>query len=557
MSVRINKTEIAIYTEFRDIFRDDKAYYRKRKKIVDVLNESATAPRVKDFCAKKKINKIELADILKILLDAQVFESLAKAKLRFPTLFQLSLEQLKLKENRESEAAESEAGVIAASIQGDLVPEPENKDGRRDSGISCPPTPPPLAIILKPSIFDPPVIEASPTTQPTKPTNNIELSVADTVKAKMPNLFPVYLPYIVQHTLTTEAQRILENACYDHAKQWFPDCITQEQFQHPENAELPMWCRLIKKKHKSLIEDAYNTAALGPKSLKGTIGSLENLRHTAVHRLKTHSKGLEDLLQNAVRFSKYLKDEQKTDKLEEILEKAKELSTNLENEKILLRNNLEKELEEIEEMRRELRRREEQALKDIIEDDKMARNAITLIFPRAIGGVRDADTETEGTEVGTSEIQSVPSDFEEGGSLGNIQGDENELEGMAEVANNDPTSLEISPFVLWEISPAPLEAPPVLSKAPPPVLLERPSPVPLEIPSPRLSRHLDIDKTPPPALEGPGDNSNRGPGFWGNIFGTHRVAESKMEVVVLAKKKQKREKTQKVEDMKDKEGEIE
>ncbi|KAF3906753.1 hypothetical protein AA313_de0203985 [Arthrobotrys entomopaga] len=222
-----------------------------------------------------------------------------------------------------------------------------------------------------------------------------EPSVADVTQPKIPNLFPVYLPYPAQHILMTEAQRILERACYDYTGRWLPEILDREQFQHPENAELSKWVKLLEESYKKLPHDAYDESVFLSNSLTQTVFGIVNLRHTAVHRIKTHSKGLEDMLEGAVRFARFLKDETNQTKLQAILDKARELSLNLEAEKILLQSKLEKELVEIETAKRELIRREAYALEQIIHDDKRARNMITLDVSGINKDDKDVNDETD------------------------------------------------------------------------------------------------------------------------------------------------------------------
>ncbi|KAF3934039.1 hypothetical protein ABW19_dt0202638 [Dactylella cylindrospora] len=443
--------EPLVYSHFHDIFRGQKAAYRKLKKVREVLSSPDTNQRVQNFCQQRNLSEQTVVTTIKNLLDERVFEDLGKAKLKFPQLFQLSVELAKEKENRESEAAVSEAGYIEAisvkeedggegfdppNSSSDDEFEPEEpvavttKKKRRTRANT-------ITAINKPSVFAPPPSEIldegqatdtpelrAPKSRKRKKGNISELEdevpIAELVRKKTPKLFPVYLPYPVQHALTTEVQKVLEQACYDFVKAWLPDWISNEQFMHPQNAELPMWARLIKRKLKTLPAHAYDGALLAEEASLGRIIShIEDLRHTAVHRLKTQSKGLEQMLGSAVLFARTLKDERRTAYLEKILEKAKEASTELENEKIFMLNRLEKELEEIEQMRRQLRIREQNALAQILEDDRMARAVITIDLDQVRAEVLNGDipepvdvldlTTTSDRDDGAAEIPRTPS----------------------------------------------------------------------------------------------------------------------------------------------------
>ncbi|KAK6349630.1 hypothetical protein TWF696_005913 [Orbilia brochopaga] len=394
----ISETEAAIYSEFHDIFRGGKAAYRKPKTILKTFDDNLSLKsRLNLFCSSSGIPQASVLDTIKHLLEEEVFASPIKAKLRFPHIFQLSAGQLKEKEKWESEAAMSEAGAIAQSLQVNKIDgfdppeteEPQVVPTKRKKSASVEKRPyisifaPPRSEVGNP--LDGSTTSLSPTATAHTPVvlqKEVEAvvygeEVVDTVESKLPNLFPVYLPYPVQHKLTTEAQRILEHVCYDFVKTWLPEKTATEQFANPENAELPMWARLIKKKLKDLPAKSHDKSALKSESLLKVVVVIENLRHTAVHRLKTQSKGIEDMLEKAVMFAAFLKDE-RAEKLYRLLNKATELSSALENDKILLHNKLKQELKEIEEAIRVLKQREESALKRILEDDRLAREAISF-----------------------------------------------------------------------------------------------------------------------------------------------------------------------------------
>ncbi|EWC48501.1 hypothetical protein DRE_07735 [Drechslerella stenobrocha 248] len=404
--------EARIYSEFHDVFQQGKAALRKPKVIQKTLEETEDIKnRLEAFCNDAGVSQDAVVDTIKVLLRERVFENPTIAKVRFPHIFQLSPVQLRERERWESEAAMSEAGAIAQSLQADNAMHnfdpPEETPGKDAVPEIVPPTTPgkrKKSVGKKTSVFNPPASEIgcveddAVTLVVDGTTKRLKLSTAmvvlpkenesagsveelpdvpETVDGKIPNLFPVYLPYPVQHRFTREAQRILEHVCYDFVKKWLPQKAQQEQFAHPENAELSMWARLIKKKLKELPATSHNKDALGVETIEKVVQAIENLRHTAVHRLKTQTMGLVNMLDKAVIFASFLKDE-RAEILRRMLHKAMELSTALEYEKILLQNKLRRELEEIEEARRVLERREKLALAQILVDDRAARQAVSF-----------------------------------------------------------------------------------------------------------------------------------------------------------------------------------
>lgn len=77
-----------VYLACRAIFAGNNALLRKQKKILEVLRQHANVslkPLIKDFGEEKVL------EILKSLLEAQIFQSELKAKIEFPELFVTSL----------------------------------------------------------------------------------------------------------------------------------------------------------------------------------------------------------------------------------------------------------------------------------------------------------------------------------------------------------------------------------------------------------------------------------------------------------------------------------
>ncbi|KAK6523321.1 U4/U6-U5 snRNP complex subunit dib1 [Arthrobotrys megalospora] len=379
-------TESHIYRYFRSFFSEKaRCHYRKRRTIEKTLEEPEIKPSVDEFCTKYGLQPDTLAGTLRVLLAERVFEDLGQAKKRFPKMFQQSADQMNMREKWDSEAAKSEAALIAEWAE----EEAEFQD--------------PISPVeqKKPSIFDPPPSVVSHQTEANcmgdVPTNKLAtvykngdiaillpkqpprlISPEDRIKTKIPNIFPIYLPYHVQHTILTEAQSILEESCYYFVKRWLPKKVTEQQYRHPKNAELNMWIRLIGKKLKGglIPTEAYSgeIPALGKKSLK----TIEGLRHTVVHRLNTHSKGLENMLDHAVSFANFLQDNLRAVQLQKLLDLVRDRSALLESMGVYLSNELEKELTEIEEARQALLEREKKAINKMIKDNEKACQDITL-----------------------------------------------------------------------------------------------------------------------------------------------------------------------------------
>ncbi|KAK6362110.1 hypothetical protein TWF730_005807 [Orbilia blumenaviensis] len=215
------------------------------------------------------------------------------------------------------------------------------------------------------------------------PKENGGNGIPSSILAKIPNLSPVQLPYPAQHMILTLAQSILEKSCHTFIRKWDPKGLISNEFTHCENAELPKWINLTLHKLPSLPEKSIDKTALSinggpPLTIDALSTSLSQMRHTAVHRLRTPSGGLEYLLLNAVIFAKFLKDdEERVEKLQYMLDTTISLTGKLERKMNTSKENLSRELVEIEETRNEIDRWERMALLKILADDKTTRDFIT------------------------------------------------------------------------------------------------------------------------------------------------------------------------------------
>jgi len=129
-----------------------------------------------------------------------------------------------------------------------------------------------------------------------------------------PLLYPSDIPYIFQHTILVTAQSILEKCCYEFAKHWFPSKLENAGWDCAEAVELTKWTRIISHSEK-LPSDAL---AAGRSLSQDVLISVDLLRHTAVHRLRTTARGVSKLIQYALKFTETLKDSTRTLELEEL-----------------------------------------------------------------------------------------------------------------------------------------------------------------------------------------------------------------------------------------------
>ena len=120
-----------------------------------------------------------------------------------------------------------------------------------------------------------------------------------------PSVAPFDIPYPVQHALLVTTQNILEKCCHEFARKWFPFELEAAGWNCAEAVELTKWTRVILKHSEWLPREAFAVEGLLSQDI---LASVQLLRHTAVHRLRTTARGVRKLIQDAVTFAETLGD---------------------------------------------------------------------------------------------------------------------------------------------------------------------------------------------------------------------------------------------------------
>jgi hypothetical protein len=120
-----------------------------------------------------------------------------------------------------------------------------------------------------------------------------------------PSLLRSDVPYQVQHALLVTTQSILEKCCYAFARRWFPFEVEAAGWDCAEAVELTKWTRFILKHSERLPREAF---AIEGALLQDILASVQRLRHTAVHRLRTTLSGVRNLIRDAVTCAEALRD---------------------------------------------------------------------------------------------------------------------------------------------------------------------------------------------------------------------------------------------------------
>jgi hypothetical protein len=109
--------ERVVYLTFRNIFSGQDAHLRVLKKVQQRINTNASRDDVRRLIDEFQLDNV--AHVAKTLLEAEVFESTLKAKIRFPEVFDVSPEQSAEREESEKAALRTEAEATNDAIEHD------------------------------------------------------------------------------------------------------------------------------------------------------------------------------------------------------------------------------------------------------------------------------------------------------------------------------------------------------------------------------------------------------------------------------------------------------
>ena len=212
---------------------------------------------------------------------------------------------------------------------------------------------------------------------------------SESVSSSSPSLFPSYLSYISQHKLLNTVQRVLEDCCYDWVSKWMPSLLEERKWTCSEAVELGRWSTAIPTRFDTFSSDA--TSLGSGEALLAVFLATHPLRHAAVHRLRTSVRGLERMLENALKMVTALKDTRREGKLHDILEKFRSTVRAMEVNKIELEISLDKELGSIQQQRIALDNKERGARLGMFQQDREHTAQVSSLFESSIRNLIEID----------------------------------------------------------------------------------------------------------------------------------------------------------------------
>ena len=303
--------ERLVYLHCSSIFTGTDAEVRKLKKVTQILLKHKASIRglIDEFGLEN------VSVVAKKLLKERVFESLHRAQLRFPELFQRS-------EAEEVGGTDPEAEVVSFGIEAahealgnseeeDHEYSPMNWHGKHDGSLRTI-TPEELSSrSRRPSVEQRQVI--------LPPSLLCRDHVAQLIHHSDPNaiihgppselpwrLYPIHLPFRTQHRILTSVQSTLEVCCFNFGQTWAPRLMKAHHWDEPESIELTEWIKKFSTRTQNLPPSA--TRPIAGKSLNQVLVDTSRLRHTAVHRVPTSVEGIMGMLHAAHDFALALKD---------------------------------------------------------------------------------------------------------------------------------------------------------------------------------------------------------------------------------------------------------
>lgn len=167
--------------------------------------------------------------------------------------------------------------------------------------------------------------------------------------------------------MLVKAQNLLEQACFDFAKQAMPCVLQKNHWSCAEAVELNLWAKKFKSQ-RSALADAENKIGLLDRAK--FYESIKDIRHTAVHRLPVTAKQLEKFLADGEKLAGILGNELALAVLSSMASEAKRTISDMENHRSMLGAKLAGTAKRIADQRAELDRQEKSAIADMLKSDE-------------------------------------------------------------------------------------------------------------------------------------------------------------------------------------------
>ena len=380
-----------VYLHCSFIFSGENAKVRKLKKVIQFLSQHKVSIRT----LTSEFQLDEIAAVAKQLLEEGIFESLPRAKLRFPELFLQSGVQQTGKG-----ASEVRAAIIEATAPYKTLPSPnEEGDGPQETTHDESDTSPPN---IRPGTSSSTAHQDSATRgrviccyltlweryEWLICLRSLYVSIHEPSMNPVSTLQPVYLPFKTQHRILTFAQSILEECCLEFGKTWAPDLMEAQGWDEAESIELNRWTTSFSKYAEKLPPSA--TRPISGKSLNQILFDTNSLRHSAVHRLPKSAPEILDMLHAACFFAEALNDTMRMARIEGIKEQLTMSIHGIVHHQSLLKRKLSGKLEDLAKKKAEIEELERLEMEDMLQNDKIKRIEAGAVIENVIADLQRA-----------------------------------------------------------------------------------------------------------------------------------------------------------------------
>lgn len=213
-----------------------------------------------------------------------------------------------------------------------------------------------------------------------------------------------------------KVQCILEECCFIFASTSLPEAVSARGWEYPEAAELKQWIKLLQPREEEIAPSAISI--IPGRSWQEVLLETSKIRHSAVHRLPTSAKGIQNMIGDALMLTTMLRAPTQTSLLEHIGQELSSSIKQVEGRLVVLEKSLSEELDELANRRAELDRLQEAAIRRIIEHDRENRRVIGLALDEDLGKLSAMDQLSPGKHISISNVVKVGLSEETASAMG-------------------------------------------------------------------------------------------------------------------------------------------
>jgi len=293
-----------VYLALKEIFKGEDARIRRVRKITELIQKHQNENGIRSLV--KKHNTDDICNVAKTLLKEQIFESISKARLSFPEMFKAS-------SNQSIEQAISKAG--SAKTETDAI----ECVAKRHQSVTT-------------------VNDYGCDVNGAPKGSEITLEGVNTLSgSSVSPLYPIYLPFDVQHRVLIGVQHVLERACYAFGQKKLGSVLLREKWDCAEAVELNHWPKIFLTYQNELF--ANELEDLG-KSFSELLDSIIELRHTAVHRIRVSADKTEQFIIDSESLAKLLQEDVSVQTISRWRHEIQHAIEGLKRNKVLLESRL-------------------------------------------------------------------------------------------------------------------------------------------------------------------------------------------------------------------------